>query len=122
MLHLQECDFGAFEYKNYEELKDEKAYQTFLETMGESGFPEGEKLEDFKERCRNAFRAVLKESNQEKAVAFVVHGGTIMAILDAFSSPHKDYYDWQVGNGEGFAADFYGEENGKFLLRHIKHL
>ena len=27
--HLQECDFGAFEYKNYEELKDEKAYQTF---------------------------------------------------------------------------------------------
>lgn len=120
--HLQECDFGAFEYKNYEELKDEKAYQTFLETMGESGFPEGEKLEDFKERCRNAFRAVLKESNQEKAVAFVVHGGTIMAILDAFSSPHKDYYDWQVGNGEGFAADFYGEENGKFLLRHIKHL
>ena len=52
----------------------------------------------------------------------MVHGGTIMAILDAFSSPHKDYYDWQVGNGEGFVADFYGEENGEFLLRHIEHL
>lgn len=119
---LQECDFGRFEYKNYEELKEEKAYQTFLETMGESGFPEGETLEDFKLRCKNAFQEVLKQCGKEKAVAFVVHGGTIMAILDSFSSPHKDYYNWQVGNGEGFVADFYMEEPRKILLRNIKPL
>ena len=26
---------------------------------------------------------------------FVVHGGTIMAVMEAFSGGKKSYYDWQ---------------------------
>ena len=29
-----------------------------------------------------------------------------MALLDQYSSPHRDYYDWQVRNGCGWLADF----------------
>ncbi len=34
---------------------------------------------------------------------FVVHGGTIMAVMEAFSEEKKSYYDWQVGGtGKAF--------------------
>lgn len=35
-------------------------------------------------------------------IIMVVHGGTIMALLDTFAIPHRDYYDWQTANGKGF--------------------
>ena len=31
-----------------------------------------------------------------KSAALVVHGGTIMSILDGFAVPHEDFYFWQV--------------------------
>ena len=111
---LRECDFGAFEYRNYEELKDEPAYQRFIDTMGESGFPGGESREVFSRRCAGAFSNVCRKAMEaagerddreaDGPLVFVVHGGTIMAVMDAFAEPHRDYYDWQVRPGEGFAA------------------
>ena len=35
----------------------------------------------------------------------IVHGGTIMAILDEYSSPHEDFFHWQVNNCEGFIIE-----------------
>lgn len=29
-----------------------------------------------------------------KPLVFIVHGGTIMAILDAFARLHREYFDW----------------------------
>ena len=37
-----------------------------------------------------------------KIVAVVVHGGTIMAILERFGTPKKNYFDYQVKNGCGY--------------------
>ena len=42
-----------------------------------------------------------KESSQE-TVVFVVHGGTIMSIMEAFAKPEADYYSWHVKNAAGF--------------------
>ena len=39
-----------------------------------------------------------------KEAAFVVHGGTIMAILSAYAVTPKSFYDWQVSNGSGYVA------------------
>ena len=41
------------------------------------------------------------EQGADRTLVFVVHGGTIMAVMEAFSEEKKSYYDWQVGNGEG---------------------
>lgn len=108
---FQECDFGEFEYKNYMELSGNAVYQHFIDTMGRGGFPGGETAEDFKGRCTEAFREILtremeKEAltNEERTLAFVIHGGTIMAILEAFALPEQDYYTWQVKNLEGYRA------------------
>ena len=36
----------------------------------------------------------------DEAAAFVVHGGTIMAIMEAYVLPRRDYYDYHIENGK----------------------
>ena len=43
----------------------------------------------------------LCKENVESA-AFVVHGGTIMAVLEQLAEDQKDFYHWQVENGGGY--------------------
>lgn len=52
---LRECDFGAFEYKNYEELNGNPEYQKWIDSYGACGFPGGETKEEFTERCERHF-------------------------------------------------------------------
>ena len=83
---LKECDFGIFEGKTYEELKDRAEYQAWLD----SGCVRGMLCQVDR----------LCEENVESA-AFVVHGGTIMAVLEQLAEDQKDFYHWQVENGGG---------------------
>lgn len=104
---LRECDFGSFEYKNYQELQENTDYQAWIDSNGTLPFPGGESREEFIRRCAAAFEEGCRKAEQNGChyPAFVVHGGTIMAVLDCFSMPHRDYFDWQVKNGEGFAGE-----------------
>ena len=92
---LKECDFGIFECKTYEELKDRAEYQAWLDSGGTIAFPEGEEQKEFCQVDR------LCKENVESA-AFVVHGGTIMAVLEQLAEDQKDFYHWQVENGGGY--------------------
>lgn len=106
---LQECDFGRFEYRNYLELTGDPDYQRFIDSGGMEGFPGGEAVRQFKERCVRTFGELLAKRMQEAektgTLVFVVHGGTIMAVLEAFSEPGGDYYSWQAKNGEGYLLE-----------------
>ena len=42
---LQECDFGAFEGKNYQELSGDTSYKAWIDSGGTLAFPEGESRE-----------------------------------------------------------------------------
>lgn len=140
---FKECDFGEFEYCNYEQLNGNPAYQKFIDTFGKSAFPGGEDRDSFQRRCVKAFEQVLEREEAEerkaaverkaegrqqsaeldRSIALVVHGGTIMAILDACSEPHRDYYDWQTGNGCGYVAELRrNEEKGRYELVEIEKL
>lgn len=103
---FRECDFGAFENKNYQDLSGEPRYQAWIDSNGTLPFPEGESREAFQQRCVRAFQKVLEEAKKQKAetIACVVHGGTIMSILAELAYPQKDYYSYQVKNGCGYAA------------------
>lgn len=109
---FRECDFGLFENRNYEELKDEPSYQKWLDSMGKDPFPEGESAEAFKERCQEGFCRCVDELIEQKmeSVAMVVHGGTIMAVMEAYGVPRKAFYDRQAGNGEGYLVSVCEEE------------
>lgn len=102
----KECDFGRFEYHNYQELKEVKEYQQWIDSGGLATFPEGESIEQFKKRCQEAFFVEMEDKKDTDVIVMVVHGGTIMAILDQISYPHQEYFSWQVGNGEGFMGEY----------------
>lgn len=116
---LRECAFGDFEYKNCQELCGDKRYQAWIDSGGALAFPGGESREAFAERSCAAFVSCCRLAQERHcgSAAFVVHGGTIMAILDRYSRPHRDYYDWQIGNARGFAGLLAGGVLGGEPLR-----
>ena len=101
---LRECDFGDFEEKGYEELKDDPRYKAWRKSERKLPFPNGEHVDRFKERCQRAFIKVIEENRDKSSLAFVVHGGVIMAILECYGLPKKTFYEYKVKNGEGFQA------------------
>ena len=98
---LRECDFGDFENLNYQDLSDNPAYQAWIDSNGTLPFPGGESREQFAARCVRGFELIVEELlAQRESAALVVHGGTIMALLDAFTD--GDYYDFVCDNGGGW--------------------
>ncbi len=106
---LRECDFGKFEYLNYMDLEGNVAYQTWIDSNGTLAFPEGERVASFKKRCIKEFEHILADASKMHytSVACVVHGGTIMAIMEAFAGSNKSYFDWQVDNLCGYRTEVY---------------
>lgn len=104
MSQLRETDFGKFEYKNYEELKNQYEYRQWIESGGTALIPGGEDGKKFRERSCRAFISCLKEAAEEglKEIAFSVHGGTIMAVMDRLAGDGNNFYNWQVSNGCGY--------------------
>jgi len=123
---LRECDFGLFEGKTYEELKDHPAYIEWLESGGMAAFPEGEPQELFRNRCAEGVQKWIDILLEEKAesAAFVVHGGTIMASLSRLAEEPHDFYHWQVENGGGYEALVTEREwlNGRKHLKEVRRI
>ena len=121
---LRERDFGAFEYKNYEDLNGNPVYQAFIDSGGRTDFPGAESLLSFKKRCVGAFFSCVRGMQIQTGTpwyAFVVHGGTIMAILEEYALPRRDYFDWQIPNAYGLTAELQVDEtNGDIQLVNIE--
>lgn len=123
---LRECDFGEYEQKTYEDLKNEPEYIRWMESGGMTAFPGGEEQTSFRRRCVDGVKrwiARLLEDGADSA-AFVVHGGTIMAVLSELAEDKHEFYHWQVENGGGYVAEVTAEdwENGRKALRKVKRL
>lgn len=123
---MRECDFGLFEGKNYEELKELAAYQEWLDSRGTIPFPDGEGHEAFRTRCVKGFENMVSElaAAGSRTAAMVVHGGTIMAVLSGFGPDGSGFYDWQVENGGGFlvSLDEIAWDMGQKEFREIERL
>ena len=101
---LTETDFGDFEGKTYEELKENSDYLSWLQSNGEGAIPNGESRLEMSERSCSAFvRQVEKaQKNSCQRCMMVIHGGSIMAIMERFAQGNRSFYDFHVKNGEGF--------------------
>ena len=103
---LRECNFGIFENKNYLELQNEPIYQQWIDSNGTMDFPQGDCLKEWKNRNVQAFQrqmaCALKQ--QVDLSIFVVHGGTIMSIMECLEERELGYYGYQLRNGDGFWA------------------
>lgn len=103
---FSEMDFGEFELKNYEELSSDTryrdTYQAWIDSGGTLAFPGGESREEFIERCVRGFEQTIAALEGNDIAVFVVHGGTIMAIMSHYCG--GDYFDYQVKNGCGYSC------------------
>ncbi|MDO4621572.1 MAG: histidine phosphatase family protein [Eubacteriales bacterium] len=119
---LRECNFGDFENKNYKELDGNEDYQRWIDSNGMLPFPNGESREAFQERCCRGFLSCIRECIADgiHSPAFVVHGGTIMSILERFAVPRKSYYEWHVGNGEGYVLEI--DPKDPFVCRVLRKI
>lgn len=104
---LAECNFGAFENKNYKELSEDPRYQEWVDSNGILAFPDGESKEECAARNQRGFQEAVAFCINEKITeaAMVVHGGTIMNIMEQCATEQKSFYEWHVGNGEGYCVE-----------------
>lgn len=102
---LSEYDFGEFEGKTADELKDEEAFQTWLAgTHPETPLPFGESQIGFTTRICETFMKIVNGILQSgvKSTAVVTHGGVIMALMAAFAMPEAPMHEWLTPNACGY--------------------
>ena len=123
---FREMDFGAFEYRTYQEINEDPdseyraAYQRYIDSNGETAFPGGESKAEFTERVVRGFKKLLEDSFLD--MALVVHGGTIMALLDRLGEPHRDYFEWSLKPGQGYETDITVDQQGDLKIINIKKI
>ena len=95
---FREVDFGDFEMKSCEMLKDDPAYQIWLTGDNEANTPPGgESGVQMTRRVLEAFREI------PDGTALITHGGVIAAIMASlFPADGKHRYQWQPRNGHGY--------------------
>lgn len=101
---LREMDFGDFEGRSFSDMEHDEAYRAWVEGGCLAPCPNGEGRGAFSARVCAAFARVLAEAagRGENELTFVVHGGTIMAVLERFALPRQDYYSYAVKNCQGY--------------------
>jgi len=121
---LNEMDFGIFEGKNYQDMKDLPEYREWVDSGCVGQIPGGESREEFIRRTLKGFGIVVDdiekqhvsqdrlsikevkkftaglELNEMFDASIVAHGGTIMALLSAFTG--EDYFSFSAAPGEGY--------------------
>ena len=108
---LAECDFGEFENKNYLELNGNADYQAWIDSGGLLPFPGGESREEFKKRSITGFQKAVNSCIRKNIsyAALVVHGGTIMNIMEEYADADGSFYEWHVENGKGYLVELSTE-------------
>lgn len=113
---FREIDFGEGEYLSHEEMDGLPWYQEFLDSGGESAFPGGETRSEF---IRRILRGAEKIGPVTGDIAMVVHGGTIMALLHAWTEPGQDFYHWMCGNGAGWSGTIRAHEKNGYRITNL---
>lgn len=98
---LREIDFGSFEMRGYEELKEDPAYQAWISGDNERNVPPGgESGEQMTNRVLNAWRKIVETGEDH---VLVTHGGVIAALMARlFPEAGKSRYQWQPKPGQGW--------------------
>lgn len=103
---LAECNFGRWENKSGEELRDDPEFQKWLAGENGSKPPEGESGMEFTQRICGIFEQIVeglvKTGNTEAVI--ITHGGVIMNLLAVYGLPKAKPFDWIMDNGFGYSV------------------
>ena len=107
---FKEIDFGIFEMKSYNKLKDTAEYQQWLNGDNYTNVaPKGESGAQMEKRVLEALSDVVANG---KDTVIITHGGVIAAIMaNLFNNENKNRYQWQPKCGHGYLL-----ENNKYYI------
>lgn len=105
---FRELHFGKWEGKTHANLENDEHYQQWLEHPFTTIPPDGESFSDFTKRVDEGWKKVMEEmsSSIETRVSIVTHGGVIRYLLSRFAPVKKDFWDWEISNGNGYEMVF----------------
>lgn len=113
---LNEMNFGKFEMRSYETLKEDPQYIEWISGDNPSNVcPAGESLNAVYERAGAAF-----EEYRGGNYIIVCHGGIIFSLMQSlFPEKNMNIYEWLPEPCEGYAVTF-DEEKNPVVYRKIK--
>lgn len=105
ILEMAECDFGDWENKTADELKDNEDFNRWIVNSAELAPPNGESGMVFTTRVMKGFDMLVQNlvHYEHDEAVLVTHGGVIMTILAAFGLPRADYSEWICEPGKGYS-------------------
>ncbi|MCI6616253.1 histidine phosphatase family protein [Ruminococcus sp.] len=103
--NLSECNFGEWEGKTAEELKNDPDFEKWLAGDNSVKPPRGESNADFTRRICRMFESIveglMKTGTTESVI--VTHGGVIMTLLAVYGLPQAKPFEWTMDNGFGYS-------------------
>lgn len=103
--NLSECNFGEWEGKTAEELRNDPDFEKWLAGDNSVKPPRGESNADFTRRICRMFESIveglMKTGTTESVI--VTHGGVIMTLLAVYGLPQAKPFEWTMDNGFGYS-------------------
>ncbi|GAB6169532.1 hypothetical protein JCM1393_19920 [Clostridium carnis] len=122
---FSEYNFGDFEMKSYNDLKEDKAYINWImDNVGDVKCPNGESKAEYRKRVEDTFNSFIEKLYKDNvnSALLVTHGGTIGTILEIFYDNSKNYYDYQPKCGCGYKLIIENKENNKYKIKEIEKI
>ncbi|QCR32894.1 histidine phosphatase family protein [Lysinibacillus sp. SGAir0095] len=111
--NLKEINFGDFEMKTYEELKQLSIYRQWIDEPQRITPPNGECYQEFEQRVISCFQNIISQNNE---YTFVVHGGVIRVLLAKYGPSKGSFQQIMPSHRTIYTlqwADFSSVKEGK---------
>lgn len=103
--HLSECNFGEWENKSADELRDNDDFKKWLAGDNSVKPPRGESNADFLRRIclifENIVDGLMKTGTTDAVI--ITHGGVMSSLLSVYGLPQAKPFDWACDNGYGYS-------------------
>lgn len=102
---LSEMNFGLWEGKTAEDLKNHPDFNKWLSGDTSVKPPEGESSADFTRRICLMFQKIVEGliSTGHTEAVIVTHGGVIMTLMAVYGFPQAKPFEWACDSGTGYS-------------------
>lgn len=101
---LKETNFGDWEGKSYQDLKNDVNYRKWMDDYEHTIPPNGECFLDFNKRIEVVFKKIIEYGKEFDKTDIVVmtHGGVIRSIMSQIIDTNVPFFNWEIPNGLGY--------------------
>lgn len=120
---LNEMNFGVFEGKSYLDMEQNPDYRAWVDAGCEPRCPGGEDKESFTKRCVSAFSEMIQKERAQHPqgeLFFVLHDGTLKALLSTLALPEKSYFEWKTPFCGGYRFIVRGKSGAKAFFLEME--